>query len=188
MRHRVLWVALIAVLLTGGARPCAAGPSAFHEYEVKAAFLYNFAKFVTWSPSAFDRPDAPIVIGILGDDPFGPFLEKVIEDKVIGERSLEIRHLQSLDRIPRCHILFVSTSERRRLSEILVALRGLHVLTVSEMEPFARSGGIINFVVEENRVKFEVNVAAAEAADLKISSKLLRLAQLVGDIRPEETD
>jgi hypothetical protein len=147
------------------------------EYQVKAAFLYNFAKFVEWPAGA--GVDAPLVIGVLGKDPFGSQIDRAVEGKTVNGRRLMIKRFSSLEAYEYCHILFVSSSERSNLPQIIAAVRNSSVLTVSETERFAHIGGIINFVTIENRIRFEINQAAAERAGLKISSKLLSLARVV---------
>ena len=158
-------------LLAQGASPT--------EYQIKAAFLYNFARFVEWPASALPDSARALILGILGEDPFGPEIDRIVEGKTVNGRRLEIRRLKDTDSLNGCHILFVSTSEGRRLPRILEALRLLPVLTVGDFESFAGRGGIIDFVLEENRIRFEINQEAAERAGLKISSKLLKLATLV---------
>jgi hypothetical protein len=149
------------------------------EYQVKAAFLYNFAKFVEWPGNAGANPDAPVVIGVLGRDPFGREIDRAVEGKTVNGRRLMIKRFSSLEAYEYCHILFISSSERNNLPQIIAAVRNSSVLTVSETDRFAHIGGIINFVTIENRIRFEINQAAAERAGLKISSKLLSLGRVV---------
>jgi len=153
------------------------------EYQVKAAFLYNFAKFVEWPAEAFADTSAPIILGVLGQDPFGVVLEQTIQGKTVRGRTLVIRRFERIQDVEVCHVLFVSSSEEKHLARILEGLKGSGVLTVSEMEQFARNGGIIQFIMQENKVRFEINVDAAERAGLKISSKLLKLSRVVTDER-----
>ena len=146
------------------------------EYQVKAAFLFNFAKFVEWPAQAFAEPTSPMVIGILGENPFGDDLERTIRGKTINNRPFEIKAIKSLPEARRCHILFISTSEKTRLPEILESLGTATVLTVGEMERFVETGGMINLVKEADKIRFQINDVAAKNAGLKISSKLLSLA------------
>jgi hypothetical protein len=148
------------------------------EYQLKAAFLFNFAKFVEWPPAAFAGAKAPLVIGILGDNPFHDDLARTIGNKTIDEHPLEIKELQysSLAQATNCHILFISTSEKKRLPEIFAGLKGASVLTVGETDRFTETGGMINFVPEGTKIRFQVNKDTATKAGLKISSKLLSLA------------
>jgi len=149
------------------------------EYQVKAAFLYNFAKFVEWPANVGAGSDVPLVIGVLGKDPFGREIDRAVEGKTVNGRRLMIKRFSSLEAYEYCHILFVSSSERNNLPQIIAAVRNSSVLTVSETDRFAHIGGIINFVTIENRIRFEINQAAAERAGLKISSKLLSLGRVV---------
>jgi hypothetical protein len=150
--------------------------SAMSEYAVKAAFLYNFAKFVEWPSGA---PGGPIKIGILGKDPFGSTLDSTVRGKTANGRSLVVRRLKRTRDARSCHIVFISRSEKGRLTEILTAVKGAPVLTVADTERFAHQGGMVNFYLEQNKVRFEANVRAARHARLTISSKLLRLAKIV---------
>ena len=150
------------------------------EYLVKAACVYNFAKFVEWPSEAFPDHQGPIVLSILGKDPFGASLES-IRGKPVMSRKLEIRRVDRIEDLQRCHILFISESEKENLSQIFVKVSDWPVLTVSDMEGFAQRGGIINFITVEKKIRFEINVDAAERSGPRISSKLLRLAKIVTD-------
>jgi hypothetical protein len=132
------------------------------EYQIKAAFLYN-----------------QLVVGLIGDDPFGSTIDQTISGKSINGRQLTIQRLKWGQNLRECHILFIAASERKRLAQILESLRGANVLTVSELDKFCLQGGLINFILEENKVRFEINLDAAEQAGLKISSRLLTLAKSV---------
>lgn len=168
--------AIAACTIALGRQAAHAQRSSASEYAVKAAFLYNFAKFIEWPSGA---PSGPIKIGILGEDPFGATLDGTVKGKTANGRSLVIRRLKRTQDARSCHIVFVSRSEKGRFAEILEAVKGAPVLTVADTERFAHRGGMLNFYLEQNRVRFEVNVTAAEQARLKISSKLLRLARIV---------
>jgi hypothetical protein len=148
------------------------------EYLIKAAFLFNFAKFVEWPADAFKDDLSPINLCILGIDPFGPALD-ILKDKKVKGRPLRIKRVHKVDDIEACHILFISASEKENLKQILYALRNLSTLTVSEIEGFAQMGGIINFIIVNKKVHFEINTDAAEQSRLKISSQLLKLAKIV---------
>jgi hypothetical protein len=147
------------------------------EYEVKAAFLYNFAKFIDWPPEAIPQPDTAIIIGVLGEDPFMGALERIIRDKKINGHSFVIKRAKNIQDLKNGHILFISTSEKKRLPDILETVRDASVLTVSELDPFSQQGGIVQFVMEANKVRFKINVKAAERARLRISSRLLNLSK-----------
>jgi YfiR/HmsC-like len=150
------------------------------EYQVKAAYLYNFLKFVEWPEDSFADPLAPIVIGVVGEDPFGNALPQVVIGKTIQGRDLVIRKYHSGEDLRGAHILFISVSEKKRLPQVLSGLRGSSVLTVADMDGFLEAGGMIQLLSEDNRVRFAINLDAADRARLKISSKLLSLAKRVG--------
>jgi hypothetical protein len=146
------------------------------EYEVKAAFLFNFAKFVEWPPDAFANTNAPIVIGVLGENVFGNSLEKIINDRKVNNRGFQFHNYDSANEATNCQILFISSSKKNDLAKIIDALHDASVLTVSETGGFLKAGGMINFVFEGNNVRFQISDEAAKKARLKISSKLLSLA------------
>ena len=152
------------------------------EYLIKAGFIFNFAKFVDWPPTTFAQPDSPIVIGILGTDPFGAIIDQIVQDKKIGGRGFVVKRLKwgtDLKDLKECKILFVGASERVHIDELVQIVRGLPILTVGETPGFAEHGGVIRLVLEDNRVRFEVNVDAARQAGLTISSRLLTLARII---------
>jgi YfiR/HmsC-like len=149
------------------------------EYQVKAAFLYNFTKFTDWPASAFSSTNAPLVIGILGDDPFGPMLDEVVRGEVVRAHPLVVKRLGADEDLRSCQILFISRSEKHRLPALLSQLKGSPVLTVSDASDFAEQGGMVNFRLVQKTVKLEINQAATEAASLQISGKLLKLARIV---------
>jgi hypothetical protein len=152
------------------------------EYLIKAGFIYNFAKFVEWPAAAFAQPDSPIVIGILGTDPFGNLIDRIVENKKIGARGFVVKRLKwttDLKDLKECKILFVGASEKAHLDDLVQIVKSLPILTVGETPGFAERGGVIRFVVEDNRVRLEINVEAAHQADLTISSRLLTLARII---------
>ncbi|MFL6231652.1 MAG: YfiR family protein [Thermoanaerobaculia bacterium] len=170
------WLALapLAVLL---AVPAAAAAPPVSEYDVKAAFLYNFAKFVEWPPDAF--PDtSSLKICVLDEDPFGKSLQAVTDEQV-GEHKLIVTRTESLAKPAGCQILFISRSEKERVRQILSAVKDAPVLTVGDTQGFADDGVIINFVLEGSKVRFEINMKSADQARIKISSKLLQLAKKI---------
>jgi hypothetical protein len=171
--------ALLAVLLLAAPAGAARSPEEDLEYGVKAAFLYNFAKFVDWPAGAFPDARSPFNLCVLGDDPFGPLLDRTVADDSIDGRPIAVRRGARLAELRGCHVLFVSRSERERRREVLAALHNAAVLTVGDADGFLADGGMIDFVLESNRVRFEVNLAAVEKSPLKMSSKLLRLARVV---------
>ena len=170
----ILMVALTSSLLGTGAQGQGSG-----EYQIKAAFLYNFAKFIEWPAEAFTESCAPLIVGVIGNDPFGSALDQTMSGKTINGRPLIIKRLKWGQNLRTCQILFISSSERKRLAQLFESLKGATVLTVSETEQFCQQGGIINFLIEDNKVRFEINATAATGAQLKISSKLLALAKTV---------
>ncbi len=147
------------------------------EYRVKATFLYHFAQFTEWEPGVFESDNSPLMLCILGEDPFGDAL-KDIENKNIRGRPLFIRKCKDSKEISGCHILFVSPSEEGNLMNILSDIKDQPCLTVSDLEGFTQLGGIIKFFIMENKVRFEINPDAADRSRIKISSRLLKIADI----------
>jgi hypothetical protein len=158
---------------------------ALSEYQVKAAYLFNFLKFVKYPSESFADPLAPIVVGVVGEDPFGSALPQVVTGKTVEGRDLVIRLYRPGEDLRGAHILFISASERKRLPMILSSLRGSSVLTVSDTPGFLDAGGMIQFLNENDRVRFAINMNATSRAKLKASSKLLSLARVMGGIGKE---
>jgi len=157
------------------------------EYIVKSALILNFARFTDWPPEAFaDSPDI-LHICILGDDAVVDEFAG-IKGKRVGERHLAVRKVSSTQRLQNCNLLFVCDSNRKRLPQFFEAVKGKSVLTIGEMAGFAESGGIINLVKVEGKIRFEVNLEAARRAGLKISSRILKLATIVGGLQWEERE
>jgi hypothetical protein len=150
------------------------------EYQVKAAFLVNFTKYVEWPEKAFTNATAPFIIGILGEDKFGQDLSQMLQNKTINGHPLLMKHFQS-DQQPdtRCHILFIGLKEKRPTQEVLDNLCAAPVLTVGESDSFLSQGGVINFVLKDKKVRLQISLEASDAANLKISSKMLGLADLI---------
>lgn len=164
---------LAALLQLALVRPEMQSPRA-PEYQVKAVFVFNFAQFVEWpGPAA-----ASMRICILGDDPFGGLLDETVRGERLGTRPFEVRRFRAIGDVEGCDILFISRSEAERMSQILETLRNRPTLTVSDAADFAKRGGMIQFFNDKNRVRLRINREAAERADLTISSKLLRVAEL----------
>jgi len=151
--------------------------SAFDEYQVKAAFLFNFAKFVEWPPGAFSSPSEPIGICVLGQNPFGSVLEETVRGKVVGHRTFLVLQIPDAQHVNGCHIVFISASEGKR-SLILEELKNKRVLTISETDGVNWGGGVIGLSLKDGRVRIEIDPAAVERAGLRISSKLLSLAEI----------
>ena len=180
-RLRLLITVAMVILPSLGFEAHAQESSVSSEYLIKAGFIYNFANLVQWPANAFAQPDSPIVIGILGEDPFGTVLDRVLAGKRVNGRVFLVKRLKSVVDLKECHILFVSSSEIAHLAEAIHLAKGMPILTIGEIPGFAKRGGIINLVLEDNKVHFEVNVEAAKEADLTISSRLLALARIVQD-------
>lgn len=185
--HRRLLPVMLAgiVALSCGVRPIGAQPddneSVSREYAIKAAYLYQFARYVQWPASAFSSDTSPVVIGVLGTDPFGTVLDEISRTKQIDGRAIVIRRFASLSDYTPCHILFVGASISA--DQKIAAIQKLHrspVLLVGEEPGFAEQGGTVNFYMEENRIRFEINAEVAKQQQLRISSKLLSLAKIVG--------
>ena len=171
---RFAWLPLLLVI----AAACwAVAPS---EYQVKAVFLFNFAHFVEWPPGTFQNPDTPFVIGVLGQDPFGTQLDDVVRGETVDKRSMVIRRYRTVGELEACNILYIGRSEIRALPQILGALKGRSVLTVSDAVDADQTGVMIQLITDRNRIRLRIDVGAARAGSLTISSKLLRPAEIVG--------
>jgi|SRR5579872_898766 len=171
----------VAALVLVGPNPSHADSDSDREYAVKAAYIYNFARFVDWPADAFPRPDAPFVIGIVGKDPFGSIIDHAVQGKSINGRPFVVRRLKLDQDLRQCHILFVSASEKDKIGRLLAAVGGAPILTVGETPGFACRGGIVNFRIERGTVRFEINPDTAKRVRLTISSRLLGLARIVKD-------
>jgi hypothetical protein len=172
----LIWVIAAALVFPSG-RDLPALTSNPREYQLKAGFLYNFAHFIEWPANAFPGPDSPIVIGVLGSDPFASDLDAIAQGEKVNNHPLVVQRYQQVDEVKACHILFVSQSEAKRLDRIFMSLKNRSVLTVGDTDDFARRGGVIRFVTKNNKIRFTINLEAARAANLTISSKLLRVAE-----------
>ena len=149
------------------------------EYQLKAAFLFNFAQFVKWPPDSFTNDDAPFCIGILGDDPFGAALEETIRGETIDNHRMTVARARRMEDLKDCQMIFVSRSEEGRVGEILSQIGTRPILTVSEVGSFAQDGGDIDFYLSEGKVRFEINPQSAQRCGLRISSQLLSLGKIV---------
>jgi hypothetical protein len=168
-------VAVILVLFACALQAGADG-TPIGEYQLKAVFLFNFAKFVEWPPQAFADASDPFTICVWGDNPFGSSLDDAVRGKTVGNRPISTRLVSSNQQARTCQILFISGSERKRMRGLLEALRNGCVLTVGDTDDFTTNGGIVQFKVNDARVRFEIDAEAAGRANLRISSKLLSLA------------
>ncbi len=171
--------ALFGVLPTAGARRVSAQSSSPSEYQVKAAFLFHFAQFVDWPPEAFKGADSPLTYCTVGEDPFHGALEASLNGKMIGARSVRVQHFKRVAEIQGCQVLFIGMLERKTIPAALAGLKEGPVLTVGETENFAQEGGMIGFFLEDNKVRFDINLVAAQRAKLQISARLLTLAKTV---------
>ena len=154
------------------------------EYEVKGAYLYNFAKFVQW-PRAASQSENTIVIGILGKDPFGPLLEQILDGKTANEKTFVIKRAARVDDLADCHMVFISAANEKFLKEALKALQRASILTIGDSSDFTRLGGMISLQLEQNKIHFVVNLDAVERSGITISSRALQLARIVR--QPRET-
>ena len=150
------------------------------EYQIKAVLLFNLTRFVDWPSEAFATPGSPIVIGILGRDPFGARLDKAVEAEVVNGRKVVVQRYENLAAMKPCQILFISSSERARVKEVISALKGRPILTVGDFEDFVKqSGGMIRFYTnEQNKIRLRINLEAARADGLSISARLLQVAEV----------
>ncbi|MBI3844879.1 MAG: YfiR family protein [Planctomycetes bacterium] len=179
---RILLVIAASLGVALGTLPRADGRVASEddlELRVKAAFLYNFAKFVTWPEKSFVDSKSPLVIGIVGDDPFKSVLDQTVGGKTVDGHQIQVKRFGKGDDLRACHILFVAASESERLDAILASIWSAPVLTVGDFDGFTRRGGIIRFYKLDNRIRFEIATECAKKVDLTISSQLLKVATIV---------
>ncbi len=185
-RVRLIILCCIALLILGSFSYSIAPDVAkqYKEYEVKASFLYHFLLFVEWPDGVFKSSEEPVVIGILGDDPYGDSLN-IIKDRTVYGRKLQVKRFDKETptiQLKECHLLFISSLSRNKIKKVLDELRNTPILTVGEAKGFGHLGGMINFVIMKGSVKFEINKTAADNAGIKIRSKLLRLAiNIIGE-------
>jgi len=177
-RNRILasWLLALSTLVAAAQ---STGTAA--EYKVKAVYLIKFVQFVGWPASAFASGDAPLVIGVLGNDPFGRVLDEVAEGEVVKNRRVVIRRYRNIRDVDSPQVLFIGESEAPRIRPILGELRGRSILSVSDIEGFSYEGGIVRFLMANNKVRFRINVDSAKESNLQISAKLLQLAEIVHD-------
>lgn len=178
------WSRLVAVLLTillyaGNIRSVAAQSAPPSEYAVKAAFLFHFAQFVDWPDGTFRDGDSPLVYCTVGEDAFKGELEANLLGKKISTHPIQVRHASQITDLQGCHVLFIGEGEKRQLASVLASVKGRPVLIVGDSERFANDGGMIGFCLEENKIRFDINLESAEKAQLRISAKLLALAKIV---------
>jgi YfiR/HmsC-like len=157
----------------------ARGQTVSHEYPLKAVFLLNFAQFTDWPTNAFDTSASPLVIGVLGDDPFGSILDDAVQGETVNGRKFVVERYHRMEDIKTCHILFISPSETKRLDQIVGGLKRKPVLTVSDIDGSAYRGVCVRLMTENNKIHLRINTDALKEAQLTMSSKLLRLAEIV---------
>ncbi len=170
-----LWLVVSALLLVS-AVPLSAQSK---EYQIKAAFLYNFSQFIEWPPTAFGGAQEPIVLGIIGEDPFGAYLDELVRGEKVNNHPLVVQRYASVDEIKNCHVLFISRSKSLPPGPLLESLKGRSTLTVGDSDEAARAGVMIRFFTDQNKIRLRINVEAAKAVNLTISSKLLKAAEIV---------
>jgi hypothetical protein len=177
---RVVIAVLLALAVASGFSPTCLAQSdeQIAEYKVKAAFLYKFASYIEWPAQVFERPESPIVIGVAGADPLSDELAQVVSGRSIGGRPVEVRKLRRGAPLNGLHILFVGRADHGS-SDVLASAKGRPVLTVTESEDAFALGSMINFVIVDDRVRFDVALREAELANLKVSARLLRVARKV---------
>jgi len=170
-----LWLTLLGIGLND-----ARSQTISREYPLKAVFLLNFAQFTDWPTNAFDAPDSPFVIGVLGDDPFGDVLDEAVKDEQVAGRKFVVERYARVEDVKNCHILFISQSETRRMDKITNELKGKPILTVSDIDNLAYYHGVcVRFITENNKIRLRINTDSLKAANLVMSSKLLRVAEVV---------
>ena len=181
MTHwRSIRVLLVLSAMLSVSKPALFGQTTISkEYQIKAAFLFNFAQFVEWPPTAFANSNTSFCIGILGDDPFGAALDETVRGETIDNRKITIKRARQIGDLENCQMIFVSRSARNRIPQILSRLDSKPILTVSEVEGFAQQGGGINFYLEGKKVRFEINPTVVKSDGLIISSQLVSLGKIV---------
>jgi hypothetical protein len=170
---------LMVALSVGGAHRISAQANPSSEYQVKAAFLFHFSQFVDWPPEAFQGAGSPLTYCTVGGDPFRGALDSSLSGKTIEGRTVRVMHFKEATEARGCQILFLGAADRSFVSGTLTSLNRSPVLTVGESAQFAQEGGMIGFLLEDNKVRFDINLEAAEDAKLKISARLLALARTV---------
>lgn len=148
------------------------------EYQVKAAFLFNFTQFIEWPSSSFVSSSSPLVIGVVGKNPFGTYLDETVAGEQVNGHPLQVQYFKTVEDIKTSHILFINITDAEKVQQVIAGARNKSVLTVSDGTGFMKQGGMIRFFTRKNKIQFQVNTTLAKAANLTISSKLLRLAEI----------
>lgn len=172
---RWMWLAALLSTLPGNS----SAQVISREYELKAVLIYNFAQFTDWPTNAFENADSPFVIGILGNDPFGGTLETTVQSETLAGRKFVVQHFSSPSQIHTCHLLYIGQSETKRLDAVVSALKGKPILTLSDIDNSAYHGVCVRFLTQNNKIHLRINTDALKEANLVMSSKLLRLAEIV---------
>ena len=179
MRVKVIyiWLALTLCLAPGASAGFVQGKPSL-EYQVKAAFLFNFTRFVRWPAVAYASPDAPFVIGIAGNDPFGTYLDDLVSGEQIDGHRIVVRRYSDIHDLSGCQLLFINLNDQTKERAVLAQASHKNILTVSDADDFIKAGGMLQFYKEDNRVKIEIKLEAVKAAQIDISSKLLQVAKV----------
>lgn len=170
---------MVFLMLAPAGRSFAADPQTLTEYQIKAGFFFNFTRFVEWPESAFATASSPILACVVGETQLTNLLIDVAAGKVVNGRAVSIRRVKPSDDLRVCNLLFISAAEQRRTAEILGSVKRINTLTVGETPGFAQAGGMINFSIQENKVKLELNLDTTTRAGLKVNSKLIAVSSLV---------
>lgn len=171
---------LCAGIVLAAIAPSLADAATAREYQIKAVFLFNFTQFVIWPSGLFADAQAPLIIGVLGADPYGSYLDETTRGEKVGGRPLVVERYRRVEDVANCHVLFISASEAGSMAAILAQLKGRSILTVTDGDAASGQGGIIRFFTENNHIRLRIDVRAAKAAGLEVSSKLLRAAEVIG--------
>lgn len=163
------------LLITGGIQAQSTVPP---EYRVKAVFVYNFTQFIDWPKDAFEFAEEPLIIGVLGNNPFGTNLEEAVESEKVGAHPIQVRYFKDVFELSKCHILYINLSQPDAVKNVINSLAGHSTLTIHDTEEFPQWGGMIRFFINESKINLEINTTAAKAAKLHISSKLLRVSKI----------
>jgi hypothetical protein len=172
-------VALQLLLLFAALHSPSLSAAASKEYQLKAAFLYNFTKFTEWPVARLPEPDSPIVIGVFRSNPFEAELENAVKNRKVNGREIIVKTVESVQTAKATHLLFIPAAEDEGLNDLLPALRTEGILTVGESSAFAKLGGILTFALEGDKLRFEINMDAADRAGLRVSAQLQKLAKAV---------
>ena len=150
------------------------------EYQLKAAFIYNFTRFVEWPSDSFGSENSPLIIGVLGEDPFGTYIDELVKGEKIEGHPIIVHRFRNIKDLKNCHILFIHSDQAARIKESIAALSSRGILTVSDAGNFMKWGGVVQFFIEHNKLRLQINAASAKNTRLIISSKLLSLAKIYG--------